>query len=624
MFPDLSTVNTIAYDTETTGLDIHKDYPIGYVITWGMRPEESKYYPIRHEGGGNLEPGPVIDFIRRTLCRSDLRVVMHNAAFDLWMSHKDGITINGAIEDTGLNDPLIDENNKKYNLEACCARAKVQAKKAEQMYEYLAERFGGKATREQMANFYKLSGEDPMAVEYAEGDGTSTLQLWDWQQKELDKQELRRVWNIECGLIPVLHRSRLRGFPIQEDELDRLHSRVKVMRKEAVDKIGGINPKAPSEVGPYIASIATKGKSDELPPSLSKTEREAKILEMWNSDIIPVPERTKPSSRFPNGQLSFNKDYLAGFPEGELINDVRKIGHLEDSFIIPLKERHVHNGLIHPNFWQLASDDYGTVTGRLSCSDPNLQQVTKRDKKLGPIFRRVFVPPEGRILEEKDYEQCEYRLFAHYSKSKILIERINQPGSDVHKIVGDILNVERDKGKELNFSLVYGLGVKNLAKKLRCSVGDAKAHKWCYFQEFPEAETMSDRVQELVLERGYVMTLLGRRRRFRERRKDGYKGMNAICQGGNADIIKMKMIETDDYLRSTGYGEFGISVHDALVNFLDPAHREKASAEITQICKTFTKEQHGFKLRTNMELDEGFGTNWAEASYSPEVLAAAA
>ena len=634
MFPDLSTVSTIAFDTETSGLDPHEDYPVGYVVTWGFRPEESKYYPIRHEGGGNLEPGPVIDFLRRTLARPDLRVVMHHAAFDLWMAHKDGIEVNGPAEDTGLNDPLINENMGTtaglrsagyfgtkflpgYSLAACCSRARVQSKKGEPMYEHLAARFGGAANRDQMSNYWKLPGDDEMAVEYAEGDGTSTIQLWAWQQGQLDEQDLRRVWKVECDLIPVLHRARLRGVPIDENELGRVHERVKTMRAEAVEKVGGINVRAPSDLAPYLASTATSGKSDLLSPLMGKEEREAAVKELWDESIVPFPPMTKPSKRFPNGQPSFSTAYLKSFDAGADIIAVRKLAHLEDFSLVPLMEKHLYKGKVYPNFWQLASDDYGTVTGRLSSSGPNLQQVTKRNKELGKLYRRVFVPPAGMKLWEVDYSQCEYRLFAHFAKSEKLIKGYNEDGIDMHSMVAELLSLDRSTAKNMNFGMLYGMGVRSLAGHLGLSVEEAKRLRDEYFARIPEAGVFMRMAGDRAKVRGYIKTLLGRRRRYTDPVKFSYQAINSICQGGNADIIKLKMVEIDDYLRSTGYGDFAFSVHDALVLFLDPANDNEAIKEIQRIGSHFTKEEHGFELRCRQELECEFpgGDNWADASY---------
>ena len=673
-FPNLSNADVIAFDTETSGLDPHKDRPVGYVFTWSMNPRDSIYLPIRHEGGGNLDPEPVIRFTKDTLARTDLRVVMHNAAFDIWMAEKDGIFIEGAVEDTALNAPLIDENLGKYNLQVCCERAdkevanqikafddrisyvrnivknlggkegkndldpelelsmliavkrslvRVQSKKAEPMYEHLAGKFGGKPTRDQMSNYWRLPGDDPVAVEYAVGDGTSTLQLWNYQQVELDVQDLRRVWRVESDLVQVLARARKRGVPVDVDYLGRMKENVAGLLKQAMSDIGNINPRAPSEFRPFVESIATHGKSDLIPADTPAEDKERQVFDMWDEKVIPLPPRTKPSKTYPKGQLSFNTKYLKKNPETNKIVRARKLAHMESLFVTPLTERHVYKGHVYPNFWQMAADDYGTVTGRLSGSDPNMQQVTKRDKELAKILRPVFVAPDGYTLCEMDYSQCEYRLFAHFAQAERLIKAYNEDGIDMHVMVSRLLNMPRDQAKNMNFGMLYGMGDASLAGHIGVSKAEAKAYKRKYFQEVPEAETFMELAAEAAERRGYVRTLLGRRRRYKNPRAMSYQAINSICQGGNADIIKIKMIEVDDYLRSSGRGHFAFSVHDALVMYLSNEFDVHETArEIKRICMNFTQEEHGFSLRVGMKLDEGFGKNWAEASF-PELKEAA-
>lgn len=636
MLPDLSHTNTISIDTETSGLDLHKDYIVGFVLTTSFRPEESFYYPIRHEGGANLAPKPVIHEFKKLLKRTNLRVIMHHAAFDLWMLSKDGIEVNGPIEDTMINDPLINENNRGYGLAKCCQRAddyvqedirsinhsiavaendpdrsaeiirlreqlahltRVEAKRAEPMYEHLASIFGGEANRDQMANYWRLAGDDGMAVDYAKGDGTSTLQLWKWQQGELDRQDLRRVWQVECDLIPVLHRARVRGVRIDEKELEKVSAEVDVMREEASAAVGGINPRAPKEVGPYLENLATEGGKHD-----------------WDPNIIPFPPRTKPSKRFPGGQVSYNAKYLEKFDAGAAINAIRELEHMKNSFIIPMQEKHLYRGRIHSTFHQMASDDYGTVTGRLSSSGPNLQQVTKRKARLGKIFRRVFLPEEGMDWWEMDYKQCEYRLFAHFAKCERLIKGYNEEDIDMHEMVAILLGIDRDKGKNMNFGILYGMGIKALANHLGVSLQEAKRLLDAYFQMIPEAGTFMREAGNVARYRGYIRTLLGRRRRYVNPAKQSYQAINSICQGGNADIMKIKMIEVDDFLRSSGKGVLAFSVHDA-INAFFPANDIGTAEEIMAICRNFSKEEQGFELRTRMDLDQGHGANWAIATY---------
>lgn len=596
MFPDLSTVNTVAFDTETTGLNWREDQTVGLVLTWGMGPDETRYYPIRHTGGGNLEAAPVLRFFRDLFKRIDLRVVMHNAAFDLLFASKDGIEILGPIEDTQINEALIDENARSYSLDACCGRRGVQAKKGDPLYQHLAEVCGGKAERSQMENFHKLPGDDPLVVDYAAGDGTSTLQLWSAQQTELHRQNLGTVHTVECRLIPVLHRAKLRGVPIDEEELRRTRQQVVDMRDAAHVNVGLINVKSAAQVESYLQERISMG------------------------EAVPPWPRTRPSTRYPEGQNSFPAAYLESFEAGLRIVRVRKLSNLLSTFIDPMLERHIIRGMVYPSFSQTASDDYGTVTGRLSSFQPNMQQVPKRNKELGRLFRRSFIPPSGMVWWEADYSQCEYRLFAHYAKSEKLIRGYNEEGIDMHQMVAGLLDMPRSQAKNMNFGILYGMGDRSLAGHIGADLTTAKLKRAQYFLEIPEASDFSSKAARAVRDRGYIRTLLGRRRRWPDnlRLKLAYQAINAICQGGNADIMKAKMVEIDDFFEATGRGHLGFSVHDA-ANFFTPVGDQETPKEVCRIMTDFSQGFFAGKpLRVRMEVDSGSGANWAEASYGTE------
>lgn len=590
MFPDLSTSNAIALDTETSGLSMHTDYIVGFVLTWSPDPADSKYYPIRHEGGANLEAAPVVEYFKKLLLRTDLRVIMHNAEFDLMMLHRDGITVEGPTEDTGINAALINENMKSFSLAGCCEFHHVQAKKSEPMYEHLAQVFGGKADRHQMANYYKLAGDDEVAVDYACGDGTSTFQLWQAQQKELDDQELRRVWNVECRLIKTLHRAKMRGIHVDVNRLDEVQEQIENELAIAEAEVDHINIGSGAEVQAWLEKQIARG------------------------EHVPAWVNTEPTKRFPQGKPSFTGKYLGRFPVGQKLSAVRKLAKLSNGFITPLRETHLVGNKVYPSFSQTKSDDWGTVTGRMSSFKPNMQQVPKKDKRLGKIFRRIFIPPPGMTWWEMDYSQCEYRLFAHYSKSETLIRGYNEEGLNMHKIVADMLGQSYDFAKNMNFGILYGMGDKSLAGHLGVSLAEAKEYRARYFQMIPEAKDVTEMSAKICRKHGYIRTLLGRKRRWMNPRKFDYQALNAFCQGGNADIMKLKMVETEDYMMSEGVGEYGFSVHDANEFFL-PVNDNRTSEEVRRICEDLSDAPFKHPLRVDMKMDSGSGANWSIASY---------
>ena len=207
----------IAFDTETTGLTV-KDKVCGWVIT---DEHHSLYVPVRHEGGGNIPDAQEFEkalynaFYSRYL--SGIRTVGHNLGFDLRIAARHGVVIAGPVEDTMINESVINDLTVGYGLEECAARHQVAAKKGAEIYAAIAAKFGGLADRKQMQHFYKMAGDDPVVVDYATGDGTSTLELRGKQQVLLDRDDLRRVWKLECDLIPYLARMHSRGLRIDAD-----------------------------------------------------------------------------------------------------------------------------------------------------------------------------------------------------------------------------------------------------------------------------------------------------------------------------------------------------------------------------------------------------------------------
>lgn len=578
-FPDLPDDQTVAIDTETTGLDWRKDHTVGLVLTWGDKPDETAYHPIRHAGSGNLDAENTLAYYRGLLKSPRRRAIMHNAAFDLDFLANDDVKVAGPIEDTSINATLLDENAKRFSLEACCSRMGVQEKKGDALYAHLASLFGGEPERSQMANFHKLEADDPYAHMYAGGDGTSTYQLWGAQQEQLNHQNLRRVWGVESNLINVLHRCKRRGVKVDEERLQAVRQKVTQYRDEAQAVIGEINVRSSPQIRKYLESLG--------------------------SDIPVWPTTAK-------GNPSFPEKYLDSFPQGQAIVRVRKFSNLLASFINPLEEEHIWNGRVHASFQQTASDDYGTVSGRLSSYRPNLQQVPKRNKELGMLFRSIFVPDEGMIWGDDDWSQMEYRLFAHYAGIQQLIDGYNQGDTDIHSYVAELTGLERDLAKRVNLALLYGMGPKTMADNLGISLNKAKSIRNTYYDRIPEAQTFHKRAEHIAATRGYVFSLLGRRRRFPDRRF-AYKAISGICQSSNADAVKAKMVELHSYFEENG-GNLFFTTHDAF-SYQVPKDKPDAFSNVKNILEDFGPNS-SIPLSVKIQIDHGQGSNWAEATYN--------
>lgn len=591
----------LSYDTETSGVDWKKNFPIGYVTCY---KGESVYVPIRHGGGGNLSAGgagappeaaigPTVpcDFERSLAAAFDDRrrlglvTVGHNIKFDCHASANAGILLGRKLADTQVFEALIDERVKGFGLEACAERRGLTPKKGAVMYEHLAQLFGGEASRKQMEHFWRTSGTDPVVQDYATGDGITTEELFWAQDQELEAQKLTRVRDLECGLIWTLFRMERRGVKV---DVDYLHEARKMMEddieeaKRALPE--GLNVRSGVQVKQYIEAGA--GRFD-----------------------YPVTDKGNPS---------FTEKWLKTFDEGRAIVRVRTMTNLVNSFMNPLITEHIHEGRVHANLNQLRADEFGTAA-RLSCNAPNLQQVPKRRKDLAKIFRRAFVPDEGMFFFEDDYSQCEPRLFGHYSKEPSLLEGYtSNPPRDMHQVVADMMGVERDPtAKRMNMGILTGMSPETFGEHMDWPVDLAKARHREWFEVFPGIKDFQFKAKRVMKQRGFIRTLLGRRGRL-EAPRFAYKAVSKIIQGSNADILKWKMLEIDQMLEADGdRGHLLMTIHDAFEGQLpDDDHGRKLHNEMVYIMEDVQGEP--FNLLLPFKVDVGSGANWAEASFGAD------
>ncbi len=575
--------DTVIFDVETTGLNWKTDRAVGYVVTVKGKTGQivSSYYPIRHESGPNMDAAKMIEWIK-SWASLPIHLVGHHLKFDLHFAANDGIFFpNATFEDTQVNACLINEHQGRFSLENCAIEYGVTAKKGKELYEFLAQRFGGEPTNKQMGNFWRLPADEPLAIEYAAGDGTTTYELWEKQQRVLDDDALRGVWHLECRCIPVLFRMERRGVCVDESNLARLKSWVEKETANATKKLPweGFNP---------------RGRTD-LPKAFT------------NLGITDFPRTEK-------GNPSFTEDWLETNDLGRSIVQVRKLTNISNSFISPLVETHIHDGRVHTSFNQLKADDFGTITGRLSSSDPNMQQVPKRDKLIAPIFRSVFVPGRGMRWSQNDYSQQEYRVFAAYTSNQNLIDRYAR-GEDIHQFVADMLGVERDPtAKRMNLGMLYGMGIEKLAHSLGVDFTTAKIFRNKYDTIFPQAKKFREHTANTGKSREHVKTIMGRKARF-PGGNWAHKAASRIIQGTCADLTKLKMCEVDEFLVRESGGECGVmlQIHDELDWEIYDSGRGKAlDAEARRIMTDFSEFPN---LSVPMVVDSATADNWGAASF---------
>lgn len=593
----------LSYDTETTGLDWRINAPIGYVFAAGDPGKiDSMYVPIRHGGGGNLLGGKPMtapdgewqvhhyekDLAKAFDDRNRIGVglaIGHHMKFDCHMSANAGIMLGRNLACTQNYGPIIDEYQKSFSLDACAGRHGVTAKLGDEMYEHIARMLGVPNNKKNMEHFWRLAGNDPIVYDYAAGDGVTTLELFRAQTKELEKQELEVVAKLESDLIWTLFRMERKGIAVDQDQIEHLRAVTESAIVQLLNELGpGFNVRSGKQI--------------------------RELMDRHGHTDYPMTDKGNPS---------FTEKWLKNSEVGRKIIDIRQKTNLLNSFVDPLRERHMHKGRVHATLNQLKNDDSGTISGRFSCSNPNLQQVPKHNKELAKPFRRLFVADPGKIFWERDWSQCEPRLFAHYSGDKNLVEGYSQePFRDAHQVVAELLNVERDPtAKRMNMGIFTGMQPKTFGVHMGWPLEKAAQAHAAWFNNFPSVRQFQNNAKARLKSRGFVMTLLKRRCRL-EHPRFAYKGTSKIIQGGNADIAKHKLLEMDRLCEDNGdIVQILMTVHDSFNGQRDDTPEAEALMEQLEAIMLDVQSEP-FNLRVPFAIDGFDGLNWSVASFGEE------
>jgi DNA polymerase I-like protein with 3'-5' exonuclease and polymerase domains len=576
-FPDLKSYKYIAIDLETRDPDL-KIRGSGAIIGNGeivgiavAVDGWSGYYPIAHQGGGNLEKNKVMDWIK-DVCSSDSVKLFHNAMYDVCWLRAAGVNINGHIVDTMVMASLIDENRLSYTLNSIS-------------YEFLGEVKDEKALIEAAQSWgidpksemYKLPA---MYVgNYAEKDAVLTLELFKVLSREIQKQSLQNVFDLETQLFPCLLDMKFKGVRVDIEKAKLLKQQLTNQEQEILLKV-----KRETGIEPQIwaaRSIATV--FDKLGLHYERTDK----------------------SHAP----SFTKNFLQEHkhPIVQMIAKAREINKAHTTFIDTIL-KFTHKGRIHADINPIRSDQGGTVTGRFSYANPNLQQIPARNKELGPMIRSLFLPEIDHKWGCFDYSQQEPRLVVHYaattepicfdeSVTKI-VEEFKNDSVDFHKTVAIMAGISREQAKTINLGLFYGMGKAKLQAELGLNT-KAEAEKLFnqYHDNVPFVKELMNKTSQFAQTSGSIGTLLGRRCRFnkwepatfgmhtamsfeeaertygrgRIRRAMTYKALNKLIQGSAADMTKKAMLD----LYREGIIPH-IQIHDELdISVIDDNHAKK-------------------------------------------------
>lgn len=549
--PDLTDCKEISIDVETRDPNLKNKGPgwptkDGEVIGYAVATHHwSGYLPVKHFGGGNLDNGIVRRWLQKQLsCGADK--IMHNAQYDLGWLRAEGFDVNGRVIDTMVTANLLDENRFSYSLNALG-------------YDYLGKVKSEKGLTEAARDF----GVDPKGEmwklpamyvgQYAEMDATLTLDLWTKFKSMIETEGLTEIWTLETELIPYLVEMTLRGIRVDLDRAER--SKQEVMKREK-GLLKDIKELAGMDVDIWAA---------------------ASISKAFDALSIPYPRTEK-------GAPSFTKSFLTDHrhPLAKAIAGARAYNKINGTFIDGIILKYVGpDGRIHGHINQIRSDDGGTVSGRISMSNPNLQQIPSRDPILGPMIRSLFLPDEGKQWASIDFSQQEPRLAVHYADAygrsinseltgvREIVDAYNTDAStDFHTMVAEMAGLPRKQAKAVGLGIIYGMGAKKMAEDLDITLEEAKAVMAQFNTTLPFLKQLNTGVQRRLEDprsSGSIRSIRGRKCRFdtwepatfgmnkamkyeeavaaygpttRLQRAMTYKALNRLIQASAADMTK--------------------------------------------------------------------------------------
>ncbi len=601
-FPDLTGYSEVAVDLETYDPNIKTLGPgwarkDGHIIGIAVAAGEYKgYFPMRHENGHNLDAKMVVKWIKKQMSIPEMKVIMHNATYDAGWLRAEGVEIKGEIIDTMITGALVDENRWSFGLDAM-ARDYIQVRKQEKLLQAAAKEWGV----DPKSGMYKLPPKYVGA--YAEQDAVATLQLWQALKIELEKQDLWSIWRLETGLIPCLLDMRSKGVRV---DLDKAEQNKRIIRKETDSLRMVIKKESGMDVDIWAAASIQK------------------MFEKMNMDF-PVTEKGSPS---------FTKSYLNSH-EAKVCQALVRLREFDkaDSTFIDSILRHEHNGRIHTELHSTRRDEGGTVTGRFSASNPNLQQIPARDKELKRLIRGLFIPEDGCKWGSFDYSSQEPRLLVHFAANMpdimrdpvvdTIVEEFNTGDVDLHQMVADLAGITRKQAKTVNLGIMYGMGVGKLADQLAISADEAKGLIDRHHQKVPFVKQLATAASNRAGDKGQIRTLLGRLCRFdlwepstfgynkpmnfeeankkyggmgKLRRAFTYKALNRLIQGSAADQTKKAML--DCY--AAGLTPM-LTVHDELCFNVEG---QEQATQIKEIMET------GVPLKVPSKIDVDIQDDW--------------
>lgn len=609
--PDLTDAKTIAIDVETKDPNIKTKGPgwptgDGEVVGYAVAVDGWKgYIPIRHGGGGNIDERIVNNWMKK-VCESPAEKVMHNAQYDAGWLRRMGFKLNGRIVDTMVIASLLDENRFSYSLNALA-------------FDYLSKTKSEKNLTEAARDF----GVDPKAElwklpsmhvgPYAEVDAELTLELWNFFKPLITKEDLWSIVDLELDVLPVLIDMTWKGVRVDQNRVERTRD---FLLKEEKAVLAKIKHMTGMNVEVWAAQSLAKA-FDKVGISYPKTEK---------------------------GAPSFTKSFLSEHPHElpKMILRTRGLNKTHGTFINTIMKHTAHDGRIHSHINQIRSDDGGTVSGRISMNNPNLQQIPARDPELGPMIRSLFLPEEGEEWASIDFSQQEPRILVHYAHAygksqghdmqgvqEFVDGYQNNPDMDFHTMVADMAKIPRKQAKTINLGMMYGMGVNKLSDQLDIPVDEAKKLVNQYHDRVPFVKMLMHGVMNKLNSRqssGSIRSILGRKCRFdlwepdtfamnkalplkdalneygpttRLKRAYTYKALNRLIQASAADMTKKAMVD----IHKMGITPL-IQIHDEVA--VSVSSKEQVNSIVHAM-------ENAVQLGVPSKVDVEIGPSWGES-----------
>ena len=582
----LHKIKSFAFDTETTSLDVMQAEVVG--ISFALEIGEAIYIPFAHVYDGapkQLERDYVLHKLKPIFADLTKLKLGQNIKYDMNVLANYGVEIEGIGYDTMIESYILNSSSNQHDKGSLALR---YLGKTITTYEDLV----GKGAKQ--IPFNQLNIE--VAAPYAAFDSDLVLQLHEvlWPQIEKIKNLERVFKEIEMPLIGVLSRVERHGVCINEEFLNRYSSEIELRLQD-------------------LESQIYKDANTEF--NINSPLQLQEVL----YDQLKLPILQKTPTGQPSTAESVLQELALDYLLPKLILEYRSLSKLKSTYTDALpKQIDSNTGRIHTSYNQAV-----TTTGRLSSTNPNLQNIPIRSDE-GRKIRQAFIAPQGCKIISADYSQIELRVMAHLSQDKNLFKAFLR-GADVHKMVAseifgvgleDVTDDQRRDAKTINFGLIYGMSAFGLAKRIGMSRDEAQKYIELYFTRYPGMREYMEKMRKFAHDHGFVESIFGRRlytpdikaKNFARRAAAERAAINAPIQGSAADVMKIAMIDIDSWLRKCDFKiAMVMQVHDELVFEVDEKHVDFATTEIKN------RMEKAIELEVPVVVDVGIGNNWGEA-----------